>query len=176
MAAWTRAAMSMAAGMAMALAADVGAVSAQPAPAAAHDLMPAPAGFEPQAGQLVVDGRFTLASTGTADPRIDAALARARQRLAALGVTPSSRAAGAKAALVVAATGAGKAVQEVGEDESYELTVDARQARLTAPNPLGVLRGLETFLQLARADAGRVVVPAVRVTDRPRFPWRGLLL
>jgi hexosaminidase len=176
MAVWTRAAMSMAAGMAMAVAAGVGTVSAQPAPAAAHDLMPAPAAFARQAGELVVDGRFTLASTGTADPRIDAALARARQRLASLGVTPSSRAAGAKATLVAAAAAAGKAIQEVGEDESYELTVDARQARITAPNPLGILRGLETFLQLARADAGRVVVPAVRVTDRPRFPWRGLLL
>src|SRR6185436_20173107 len=59
---------------------------------------------------------------------------------------------------------------------SYQLTVDPKQARLTAPGPLGVLRGLETFLQLARADAGRVVVPAVRVSDRPRFAWRGLML
>ena len=176
MAMWTRAGVSMAAGMAMALAAGVGAVSAQPAPAAAHDLMPAPAGFERQAGQLVVDARFTVGSTGTADPRIDAALARARQRLASLGVTVAPRAAGAKATLVVEATGAGKAIQEVGEDESYQLTVDPRQARITAANPLGVLRGLETFLQLARADAGRVVVPAVRVSDRPRFAWRGLML
>jgi hexosaminidase len=176
MAAWTRAAMSMAAGMAMALAADVGVVSAQPAAAAAHDLMPAPVHLEWQPGQLVIDRRFTLGSVGTADPRIDAALARARHRLGALGVTVAPARAGAKAVLVVEATGPGKAIQEVGEDESYELTVGPRQARLTAPGPLGVLRGLETFLQLARVDAGRTVVPAVRVSDRPRFPWRGLML
>jgi hexosaminidase len=176
MAVWTRAGVSMAAGVAMALAAGGGAVSAQPAPAAAHDLMPAPVRLEWQPGQLVVDRHFTLGSVGTADPRIDAALARARQRLGSLGVTVAPGPSGAKATLVVEATGPGKAIQEVGEDESYELTVGPKQARLTAPNPLGVLRGLETFLQLVRTDAGRVVVPAVRVSDRPRFAWRGLML
>jgi hexosaminidase len=166
----------MAASVAMALAAGVGTVRAQPAPAAGHDLMPAPLRLEWQPGQLVIDRRFTVGSVGTADPRIDAALARARQRLASLGVTVAPKPAGAKATLVVEATGPGKAIQELGEDESYELTVGPRQARLTAPNPLGVLRGLETFLQLARTDAGRTVVPAVRVSDRPRFAWRGLML
>src|SRR6185369_11906162 len=121
MAVWTRAGVSM-------------------APAAAHDLMPAPVRLEWQPGQLVVDRRFTLGSVGTADPRIDAALARARQRLGSLGVTVAPGPSGAKATLVVEATGPGKAIQEVGEDESYELTVGPKQARLTAPNPLGVLR------------------------------------
>jgi hexosaminidase len=177
MAVWTRAGLSMAAGMAMALAADVGVVSAQAPPAAAHDLMPAPVRLEWQTGHLLVDRRFTFGSVGTADPRIDAALARARQRLESLGgLTLAPRPAGTKATLVVEATGPGKAIQEVGEEESYELTVGPKQARLTAPGPLGVLRGLETFLQLARVDGGRTVVPSVRVSDRPRFPWRGLLL
>ena len=176
MAVWTRARVSMAVGLAMALAADRGVVSAEPAPAATHDLMPAPVRLEWQTGQLVVDRRFTLGSVGTADPRIDAALARARERLQSPGLVLSPRPAGAKATLVVEATGGGKAVQEVGEDESYELTVSPKQARITAPDPLGVLRGLETLLQIARVDGGRTVVPAVRVSDRPRFPWRGLLL
>ena len=177
MAVWTRARVSMAAAMAMALASDVGVVSAQPGPAA-HDLMPAPARLEWQAGHLLVDRRFTLGSVGTADPRIDASLARARQRLESLGgLTLAPRPAGAKATLVVEATGPGKAIQEIGEDESYELTVGPKQARVTAAGPLGVLRGLETFLQLARVEAGRtVMVPSVRISDRPRFPWRGLML
>jgi hexosaminidase len=150
--------------------------SASPALAAAHDLMPAPLRLEWQPGQLVVDRRFTLGAVGTADPRIDAALARARRRLETSGLTLPPGPSGAKATLVVEATGSGKAVQEVGEDESYELTVTPKQARITAAHPLGVLRGLETFLQLARVDAGRTVVPAVRVSDRPRFAWRGLML
>jgi len=155
-----------------------GPVSAQPAAATAtHDLMPAPVRLAWQTGQLVVDARFTTASTGTADPRIESALAWARRRLESQArVSLSPRPGGARATLVVEATGAGLPVQAVGEDESYTLTVTPKQARITAPNPLGVLRGLETFLQLARSEGGRTVVPAVTVTDQPRFGWRGLLL
>jgi hexosaminidase len=163
------------AGSALIAAASPGPVRADAAPGT-HDLMPAPVRLEWQPGQLVIDRRFRLGSVGTADPRIEAALARARQRLETLGLTLTAAPAGAKATLVVESTGAGKGVQEVGEDESYELTVTPKQARVTAVNPLGVLRGLETFLQLARVDGGRPVVPAVRISDRPRFSWRGLLI
>jgi hexosaminidase len=67
-------------------------------------------------------------------------------------------------------------VQTLTEDESYTLVVTPLQARLTAENPLGILRGLETFLQLVRVEGGRHVIPAVQIKDRPRFPWRGLLI
>jgi hexosaminidase len=139
--------------------------------ATAHDLMPAPQRLEWRTGQLVVGPGFTIASAGVQDPRIDAAIARARARLR----LPSG-AGGSQPTLVVTAAAVGRPVQELGEDESYELTVTPRQARIDAPNPLGVLRGLETLLQLVREDGGRTVIPAVAVTDRPRFPWRGLLL
>jgi hexosaminidase len=144
---------------------------------AGHDLMPAPAQIEWQAGQLAVDRKFSLGSTGTADPRIDAALARARRRLETqAGLTLAPRPGGAQASLVVQAAAGSQAVQAVGEDESYELTVTPRQARITAPTPLGVLAGLETFLQLVRVEGGHASVPAVHVSDRPRFPWRGLMI
>jgi hexosaminidase len=143
----------------------------------AHDLMPAPVSLEWQPGQLVVDRRFSVASVGTADRRIEAALTRAHRRLEAQsGSSLPARAGGAKATLVVEAAAAGQPVQQVGEDESYELTVTPRQAHITAPTPLGVLHGLETFLQLVRVEGGKTVVPAVRISDRPRFPWRGLLI
>jgi hexosaminidase len=151
---------------------------------AGHDLMPAPQRLEWQpgphagAGRLVLDKRFSLASTGVADPRIDAALGRALARLKAQTKLPlaSPGRGRSDATLVVAAAAPGLPVQAVGEDESYELTVSARQARLTAPNPLGVLRGLETFLDLVSEEGGRHFVPAVKISDRPRFPWRGLLI
>jgi len=41
---------------------------------------------------------------------------------------------------------------------------------------VGVLRGMETFLQLVELDARGFSAPAVRIADRPRFPWRGLLI
>ena len=47
---------------------------------------------------------------------------------------------------------------------------------LAAPNPLGVLHGLQTFLQLVQITPQGFAVPAVTIDDQPRFPWRGLML
>jgi hexosaminidase len=73
-------------------------------------------------------------------------------------------------------TGSGAAVQQLGEDETYTLTVDEHQARLSAPNPLGILHGLKTLLQLVQAGQQGWIIPAVSIEDRPRFPWRGLMI
>lgn len=69
-------------------------------------------------------------------------------------------------------------------DEGYRLTVNDRQIRLSANRPAGIFYGMQTLLQLCPPDmesdssrAGIVAwVPAVEITDRPRFGWRGLML
>ena len=71
---------------------------------------------------------------------------------------------------------AGEAVQSVKEDECYKLEVTTQQARLSAVTPVGVLRGIETFLQLVDLNAEGLGIPAVRIDDGPRFPWRGLMI
>jgi hexosaminidase len=147
-------------------------------PATAHDLMPAPAQLTWQPGALVLDRRFAMAWTGVPDPRVERALGRLgtwlqqEMRLPA----PPPQKAGGTATLVVAVAAAGAPVQALGEDESYRLIVSAKGAQLSAPNPLGVLRGLETFRQLVQAKEGRYEVPAVIIDDTPRFPWRGLMI
>lgn len=65
---------------------------------------------------------------------------------------------------------------KLGEDESYSLTVTAGFVRLKAETDTGVIRGLETLLQLLSADSGGYYFPAVNISDHPRFPWRGLLI
>jgi len=82
----------------------------------------------------------------------------------------------ATATLVVQAAAGTKAVQELGEDESYRLEISSSGARLTAPTTLGVMRGLQTFLQLERTTSAGFAVPAVTIEDGPRFPWRGLMI
>ncbi len=62
------------------------------------------------------------------------------------------------------------------EDESYQLTVIPGRIELKAVTDIGVIRGLETLLQLLRADETGYFFPAVVIDDRPRFPWRGLLI
>jgi len=62
------------------------------------------------------------------------------------------------------------------EDESYSLTVDPAKISLAAKTDLGVLRGLETLLQLLSADEAGYYFPCVSIVDKPRFTWRGLLI
>jgi hexosaminidase len=148
--------------------------TAVPAEAPTHDLLPVPARIAWRPGRLVLGGGLRLTRRGPAEPRIDAALGRTAERLTRLGVpaSPGPRA----ATLLIEAATPGQGVQTLGEDESYTLSVTSAGARLTANNPLGVLRGLETWLQLVLSDAGVPAVPAVSIEDWPRFPWRGLLL
>ena len=81
-----------------------------------------------------------------------------------------------QATLLIDCAGPGRTIPAVDEDETYQLDVSDRQARLTAPTVVGVLRGLETFLQLVSADAAGFYLPAVEIRDQPRFRWRGLLI
>ena len=69
-----------------------------------------------------------------------------------------------------------KEVQELGEDESYSLEVAASAAILKAPTTLGAMRGLQTFLQLVEITPQGFSVPPVVIQDKPRFPWRGLMI
>jgi hexosaminidase len=71
---------------------------------------------------------------------------------------------------------AGKPIQELSDDESYRLEITTRQPQLSAPEPLGILRGLETFLQLVESGPQGFSAPAATIEDQPRFPWRGLHL
>jgi hexosaminidase len=80
------------------------------------------------------------------------------------------------ARLVITARGPGQAIQTETEDESYTLDVTPQRATLDAPTVVGVLRGLETLLQLVGRDAVGFYLPAVHIEDAPRFPWRGLLV
>jgi hexosaminidase len=171
-----RAGVLAAAGAALIVTALPGAASPEPLATAGHDLMPAPVSLTWQTGRLLLDRRSSLGTVGAADPRLDAALGRARRRLEGQGVTLAPRAAGDKATVVVETRAAGLPIQAVGEDESYEIAVTPRQARITAATPLGAMHGLETLLKLVRKEGAQSYLPAVRLSDRPRFPWRGLML
>ncbi len=61
-------------------------------------------------------------------------------------------------------------------DESYSLKINSQQVLLQAETDVGIIRGLETLLQLLEADDKGYFFPAVEIYDRPRFAWRGLLI
>jgi hexosaminidase len=143
------------------------------------NLMPMPAKVQPGNGRLVIDTNFSVSIAGHHEPRLDRAvelfLIQLRRQTGMppidMKVTDS-----ATATLVIQAAAGTKDVQELGEDESYRLEVAATGARLNAPTTLGVMRGLETFLQLERTTSEGFAVPAISIEDVPRFPWRGLMI
>jgi hexosaminidase len=150
------------------------AVAQQPA----LNLIPVPASVQGGSGSLRVDASFSVALTGYSEPRLDRAVERflaqlARQTALPLSMKPAK---GPKASLLVQTDHAGKEVQEVGEDESYVLEVTASGAKLTAPTPLGTMHGLQTFLQLVDVSPDGFAAPSVTIQDKPRFPWRGLMI
>jgi len=65
---------------------------------------------------------------------------------------------------------------KLNEDESYRLDIREAKISLAAETDIGALRGLETLLQLLKADENGYYFPGVEINDTPRFPWRGLLM
>ena len=64
----------------------------------------------------------------------------------------------------------------LGVDESYELFVNNKTITLKANTDIGVVRGLETLLQLVKTTDKHYVFSGVSITDAPRFLWRGLMI
>lgn len=151
---------------------------AAPCAATDHDLMPAPAALTWQAGRFEIDARLHAGWRGACDERVHAALRRLTDFLGErLGKTLAlPGAATAKTALAVECGAPGTLPQPAAEDESYRLEAGPKGVRVAAATSLGALWGLETLRQLVHDADGRLAVPAVTVEDRPRFPWRGLLL
>jgi hexosaminidase len=140
------------------------------------NLMPMPASVQQGAGQLLITQSFSVAVTGSRDASLDEEVQRFQAQLSRQTGISFRPKPGAAPTLQVHADHGRQAVQKLGEDESYELNVSDSGAKLTAPTPLGILRGLQTFLQLAQITPAGFAAPAVTIKDSPRFPWRGTLI
>ena len=143
------------------------------------NLMPMPASIKMGSGQLVVDPSFSIAITGHKEPRLQRAVEiflndlRRQNGMLPLDMKISNSATGT---LLIHAESGSKGVQELGEDESYHLEIASSGAKLDAPTTLGVTRGLQTLLQLVQATPAGFAAPSLTIDDKPRFPWRGLMI
>ena len=69
-------------------------------------------------------------------------------------------------------------------DEGYKLKVTPSKVELLANSANGIFYGMQTLLQLLPAEIKSDVqqanvswnIPCVQIEDKPRFPWRGLML
>ena len=141
-------------------------------------VMPMPSSVQPGNGRLAIDRSFSLAVTSAQDDVLDRGAQRFLDQLSretGIPLTNRSTHSDHPTLLIHADHGADK-VQKLGIDESYDLVVSTTGAKLTAPNPLGILHGLETFLQMVSTTDSGFAIPAATIHDQPRFPWRGTLI
>lgn len=69
-------------------------------------------------------------------------------------------------------------------DEGYQLTVTADSVRVVANKPSGLFHAIQTIRQLLPVDIesemgvdrNQWTIPALTITDYPRFAWRGAML
>lgn len=142
------------------------------------NLMPMPATVQSGAGELAITPSFTIAVEGYRDPRLDRAVERfLREITLRTGLFAAAQSGDSpKPTLLIHAEHASKPFPELGEEESYVLDVNNTGARLSAANSLGIMHGLQTFLQLIHVTPVGFAAPAVHIEDVPRFPWRGLMI
>jgi hexosaminidase len=157
--------------------AEPAAPSPSPAPPPRYPLVPWPAQLTPADGRfpLRADARIVLSDPGSAELREiagvlqDSVVTSTGQHLT-IAERKSSKAARGAIALVIdakAATG----------PEGYTLTVTPAGATIVATEARGLFYGVQTLRQLLpRGEGTTPGIPAVAITDRPRFRYRGLHL
>lgn len=143
-----------------------------------RNLMPVPANLSWKNGRLPVTKNFSVTLSGKTDERLKSYIFRVMRRLEGRTIFEISReySNSTNAALLIETQSTGNAIPKLGDDESYNLEISDKQAKLTAPTTVGAMRGLETFLQLLERDQDGFYFPAVSIQDKPRFAWRGLLI
>lgn len=83
----------------------------------------------------------------------------------------------AKGSIVLSLSGAD---QNLGE-EGYSLDITRQQLKLSAPEPAGIFRGVQTIRQIAERDTlsgkpGQFIIPTGTITDQPEYPYRSMML
>lgn len=154
------------------------------APASAHTIVPLPARVE-----------FTGGAPFTLSAETEVRVAPGSDEIAAIGEQLAAilrPATGFEVPMVPAAGGTPGSIElrlgasgDLGP-EGYELTVESRGITLSAVEPAGLFRGVQTLRQLLPSEIEAhvsvtlsnrpVAIPAGHVVDRPRFSWRGAML
>jgi hexosaminidase len=146
--------------------------------AASPALMPLPIKMATAPGSLPIDANFVVETPGAANARLAPAvrsfLARVSRQTGVL-YSPVPPAPADAHRLTIDCAG-GPDYPTLDEDESYTLDVSAAEARIHSATAEGAIHALATFAQLIQPGPDGFQVSGVHIEDRPRFPWRGLML
>jgi len=137
------------------------------------NLMPLPASLKLKKGTLDISSGLQLVYSGPPGEDIDNSTDRLFERLNKAFQKDFRN---GKVVLSVTCLANAGEVQQVKEDESYSLEVDGKGIHLQANTSYGVLRGMETVFQLCKKEGDQILIPRLVIEDKPRFPWRGVML
>ncbi|WP_214000896.1 family 20 glycosylhydrolase [Arsukibacterium sp.] len=138
-------------------------------------LLPYPAELTRQTGHFALSSDFAIAVPAN-NPMLEAAANRFKQRLSQQTGLAFNSDINPTLLLQLSGSDPAEPVPQLGMAEQYQLQVTPGQILLQAPDNIGIVRGLETLLQLVQISDSTISVPALTINDQPRFRWRGLLL
>jgi hexosaminidase len=148
-------------------------------PAFVNTLLPLPSSLQSTTGSLPLSPNLTVSSNVAQSPILTAAVRRtldAIEEQTNIQLVKTIKPGDSSATLVITIADATASRPTLDTDESYTLTVTATGIALKSPTIFGALHGLVTLQQLVQAQSGVFTIPAVTITDTPRFAWRGLML
>eukprot|EP00039_Didymoeca_costata_P010737 m.145292 g.145292 ORF g.145292 m.145292 type:complete len:835 (+) comp14943_c1_seq1:283-2787(+) len=179
--------------------AHISASMGKPPPPVEVSVLPKPASvtYSPGFAQstVILDSSFAITATGAASDVLSAAIVRYTALISKkLKRTTPSQAFTAmygssvcsKIMINVKDPNASPNIS-LQSDESYNLAVTASPALstgsntscsvvITSPTAWGALRGLETLSQMVTLNGTFLTLPAVTISDAPRFAYRGLMI
>lgn len=144
------------------------------------NLLPVPEKITLGEGNFVLTHSFDISIKGNPDKRIYPYATRVLRRLSArTGLFfpqdfLTEKSIEDTADCIISVEQPGKVL--LNEDESYSLQVFSNKILLKSKTDLGAMRGMETLLQLLQNDDSAYFLPVVSIDDKPRFPWRGLMI
>ena len=167
---------------ALALTLAAGLAAAQPVPqssSAQVDIIPAPARVESRSGSFAVRAEATISHPRDPEAeRIARYFAQLLLQTRGLPLRISERAGQASAADAIIFRL--DPFISIPDSQGYEIDISPARIMLSARDSQGLFYAAVTLWELCTAGAGHgdeeILLPAMRITDAPRFRWRGLML
>ena len=137
-------------------------------------LMPLPLKLTLNSGQFVIGSDLGHIFKEISTSRLEGIVNRFYSRLGSqIGISFKD---GNAKKLILDCQNASNNYPSILDDESYSLSVNNNEIMLSANSETGILYGLESLLQLAKEENGQWIFPALNLIDKPRYPWRGLMI
>lgn len=139
--------------------------------------MPWPKEIKEYSGQFAIDQNLTIAINSKNSERVNKAAVHFLRRLAnRTGVFLDKGFPIYKQKASINLIYETESELNLSTNESYLLEISTSKIDITAKSDIGILRGLETLLQLIQYNKTTYYFPNVTITDAPRFVWRGLMI